>query len=191
MSMEVKVKDGDMLIDATVEVENGVMLITPKAPLSKRGKKEKWAPKDGDFVTTEMGIQVFINKEYLGHNRGYAYFGLNRISGEKFNNGVWAYSRYATEEEKKLFLDKLAEQGLEWDEEKKKLMKVKWTPKDGERFYYPSFSGARFYARVAIENKIMPVTEWEEYEKGWIFRTAEECRALCDKLNAAVAAVTP
>lgn len=48
MSMEVKIKDGDMLIDATVEVENGVMLITPKAPLSKREEKEKWTPKDGE-----------------------------------------------------------------------------------------------------------------------------------------------
>lgn len=104
MSMEVKIKDGDMLIDATVEVENGVMLITPKAPLSKR--------------------------------------------------------------------------------------EVKWTPKDGERFYYPSFSGGKFYARVGIENKIMPVTEWEEYEKGWIFRKAEECRPLCDKMNAAILIVT-
>lgn len=47
MNMEVKVKDGDMLIDATVEVVDGVMLITPKAPLSKK-EEEKWTPKHND-----------------------------------------------------------------------------------------------------------------------------------------------
>ena len=106
MSMEVKIKDGDILIDATVEVENGVMLITPKAPLSKREEKEKW------------------------------------------------------------------------------------TPKDGDRFYYPSFLGKRFYPVTAMENEIIPVIKWGEYKKGWIFKTREECQLICDKLNAAIAYVT-
>lgn len=66
--MEVKIKDGDMLIDATVEVENGVMLITPKAPLSKREVKEEveevFHPQDGDIVAVNNGQHVFINKVY-------------------------------------------------------------------------------------------------------------------------------
>ena len=106
MSMEVKIKDGDMLIDATVEVENGVMLIIPKAPLSKKEKKEKW------------------------------------------------------------------------------------TPKNGERFYYPTFMGKRFYSDTAIESEIMSVTKWGEYKRGWVFKTKEECQLICDKLNAAIAYVT-
>lgn len=48
MSMEVKIKDGDMLIDATVEVANDVMLIIPKAPLSKK-VEGKWTPKIGEL----------------------------------------------------------------------------------------------------------------------------------------------
>lgn len=107
MSMEVKIKDGDMLIDATVEVENGVMLINPKAPLSKREEKEKW------------------------------------------------------------------------------------TPKDGERFYYPSFLGGRFYPDTAIEGETIPVIKWGEYKKGWVFKTRKECQSICDKLNVAINTVTP
>lgn len=105
MKLEVKVNDGGFLIDATMEVKDGVILITPKAPLS------------------------------------------NKVEG-------------------------------------------KWTPDIGERFYHPLFTGEKFYTMAGEENKIISVTEWEEYKKGWIFKTRKECQQLCDKLNTAIAVVT-
>lgn len=35
MKLEVKVKDGDFLIDAAIEVKDGVMIVTPVKALSK------------------------------------------------------------------------------------------------------------------------------------------------------------
>lgn len=107
MKLEVKVDDGGFLIDATMEVKDGVMLITPVKALSKEEEKEKW------------------------------------------------------------------------------------TPKDGERFYYPSFLGKRFYSDTAIGGETIPVIKWGEYKKGWVFKTKEECQSLCDKLNVAINTVTP
>ena len=112
MSMEVKVKDGDMLIDATVEVANGVMLITPKAPLSK--KEEKWIPKDGD----EYFMPCYFFAE---------------VAKAGFNSASFRYDSV-------LYKD---------------------------------------------------IKKWNEYKRGWIFKTKEECQSLCDKLNAAIATVTP
>lgn len=45
MKLEVKVNDGGFLIDATMELKDGVMLVTPVKALSK--EEEKWTPKDG------------------------------------------------------------------------------------------------------------------------------------------------
>lgn len=57
MKLEVKVNDGGFLIDATMEVKDGVILVTPKAPLSKR--QEKWTPK----VDEKFYFPSYVNGE--------------------------------------------------------------------------------------------------------------------------------
>lgn len=112
MKLEVKVDDGGFLIDATMEVKNGVILITPKAPLSK--KEEKWTPKDGDEFF--MPCYFFAEVDKTG-----------------FNSASFRYDSVIYKDIKK----------------------------------------------------------WNEYKKGWIFKTKEECQSFCDKLNAAIDTVTP
>lgn len=48
MKLEVKVNDGGFLIDATMEVKDSVILITQKAPLSKK-VEGKWTPNIGEL----------------------------------------------------------------------------------------------------------------------------------------------
>ena len=193
MKLEVKVNDGGFLIDAAIEVKDGVMIVTPKAPLSK--KEEKWTPKAGDIVTSVFqgivqGTGIF---DYEEQSEAWIHVCVN-LNNELCTDGYLGdvdYLRPATEEEKKLLFDRLYEEGLTWDAEKMKLLKKKWLPKDGEKFFFPSFIGCRFKGRCVMKNGNINVKEWSEYTKGWIFRTAEESQDLCNKLNAAIASVTP
>ena len=104
MKLEVKVNDGGFLIDATMEVKDGVMIVTPTAPLSKE------------------------------------------------------------------------EEG-------------KWTPKDGEDYYTPSLDTVKFVPFLYEWNR--DETDLKLSNKGWVFKTCEECEEFCDKLNAGIAAITP
>ena len=47
MKLEVKVNDGGFLIDATMELKDGVMIVTPVKALSKE-EEGKWKPKVGE-----------------------------------------------------------------------------------------------------------------------------------------------
>ena len=44
--------------------------------------------------------------------------------------------RLATEEEKQRLFDKMKEQGLRWNAEEKKVEKIRWQPKNGERYSF-------------------------------------------------------
>lgn len=199
MKLEVKVNDGGFLIDATMEVKDGVMLVTPVKALSKEEEKEEvFNPQDGDIVAVKNGQHVFINKVYKGQRIGYAYIGWDFNTKTSFKEGLWSYSRYATEAEKDKLFRALADNGLEWDAEKREIVKLRWTPKDGDEFFMPCclfgeetktiFTATSFrYDSVSYKD----IKEWGEYKRGWVFKTKEECQSLCDKMNVAIAAVTP
>ena len=179
--MEVKIKSNEGMIDATIEMVDGVMVVSPK--------KVKFEPEDGDIVSIFDGQHVFINKDYRGYDTGYAYLGWNFDSGEEFKEGVWNYSRYATEEEKQKLFKAIADNGLVWDAEKKQLVKLKWKPKDGEVFHFPIFSdvlGEFDTDYQKNDNTIIP-----SVERGWCFKTEEECQEFCDRLNKAINQVKP
>lgn len=179
--MDVKIKNGEEMIDATIEMVDGVMVVSPKV--------EKFEPKDGDVVTTEGGRQVFINKKYIEKGCGYAYIGWNFGNDEEFIEGEWAYSRFATEEERKKLFDKLKEKGYEWDAEKKEVVKIKWKPVLGEVYFGIEFVDHEF--RYADWNWKNSTYEIEAYERGWCFKTKEECQEFCNRLNNAINQVKP
>lgn len=186
--MEVKIKNQNELIDATIEMVDGVMVVSPKK-VEFEPKKVEFEPKDGDIVAVRDGKHIFINKDYRRCGTGYAYLGWNFVNDMIFKEGVWNYSRLATKEEKKLLFDKLAENGFEWDAEEKQLVKLKWKPKYKE-----------FYFKITFEHAvIIPLrTCWTDdicdkayYQKGWCFKTKEECQAFCDRLNESISSIKP
>lgn len=179
--MEVKIKNNNELIEADWTVEDGVMVVSPK--------EVKFKPKDGDIVSSFDGKQVFINKDYKACGVGYAYLGWNFDNDTKFDKGVWKYSRYATEEEKQKLFQAIADEGLEWDVEKRQFVKMKWKPKYKE-----------FYFRIIFEHAVIIPhrTYWTDdicdkafYQKGWCFKTKEECQEFCDRLNKALEKIKP
>lgn len=181
--MEVKIKIGDEIIDAKIVMMNGDMVVSPKV--------EKFKPKDGDVVTniyngiyqgtgifdyeedSEAWIHVCITKSDVLETDGYLGY-VNDL-------------RLATEEEKKKLFDKLKEEGWEWDAEKKELVKLKWKPKAGQSYYIPIICNAKF--KAIIEDWSDDSMDALYLDKGWCFKTKEECQAFCDRLNDAINSV--
>lgn len=99
--------------------------------------------KDGDFIKTKNGDSIAIFKEIseTGDVIGYAeHFGKGNdciteedIIGHDINN--WTY---ATDEDIKLFKEKLAENNYKWDEERQELVNAFWVPKNGETYFFIS-----------------------------------------------------
>ena len=179
--MEVKIKIGDEIIDAKIVMMNGDMIVSPKV--------EEFKPKDGDIVSVNDGTQIFLCKNFVCGDVIYAYFGWDFTNNQIFNEGKWAANRIATEEEKQKLFYKLAEEGYEWKPDTKELVKLKWKPKIGEAYYRPNFLHCRFvcYSGTADYYKMNIIKD--HINKGWVFKTEEECQAFCDKLNEAIEGV--
>lgn len=173
--MEVKVKLGEEMLDATIEMVDGVMVVSPK--------EVKFEPKDGDVVTvtTETGGNYTCFFKGCVSGDVYSYGGLNNLYNMLFGVGLVCCSKKiktiysATEEEKKKLFDKIAEEGFEFDFEKKELVKLKWKPKEGEEFWlplycaYPSeFKPIKSLLNKGIDKAIL--------DKGCHFKTKEECQ---------------
>lgn len=196
--MKIKIKNKNQLIDATIEVVNGVMVVSPKEE-----KVDITKFKDGDVITCGHhdcgGFQwtailrgqieyisdnIFIGDycsldckgEFLAHNSG-------------SDSATWV--RYATEEEKNKLFYKLKEEGYEWDADKRELVRLRWKPKIGETYYRPDFLHCEFvcYRGTTDYNKMVYIKD--HINKGWVFPTKEECEEFCSKLNKAIEGVKP
>ena len=180
--MEVKIKQGNEMLDATIEMVNGVMVVSPK--------EVKFEPKDGDVVSVDDGSQIFICKYYLGGGDLCAYIGWDFEYNHVFEEGDWSANRFATEEEKQKLFDKLAEEGYEWKADTKELIKLKWKPKEGEEFWFPLYyaSPSEFESITSLLNK---GRDKAILDKGWCFKTKEECQEFCNRLNNAINSVKP
>lgn len=195
--MEIKIKDKDKLIDAAIEVVDGVMIVSPKEE-----KVDITKFKDGDVIICGWG----------DGNKGYSWTGILRgeieyISDNMFigdycsldckgefldhNSGsdsaTWV--RYATEEEKQKLFDKIVTEGYEFDFEKKELVKFRWKPKRGEICFHPFCDGTIFnpFKTVWVEETFY----FGLFDKGWVFRTKEECEQFCSRLNQAIEEIKP
>ena len=185
MIMEVKIKTNNELIDAIVEMENGVMIVSPK--------EEKIKPKDGDILASPNGREFFFFKRDFNGEYADCYGGFGIKTNELFSEGRWNVIRLATEEEKQKLFDKLKEAGYEWDAEKKELVKLKWKPEVGEVYYYPSMKphNGRVISIPKKEKNTECKFDKEIIDSGWVFKTEEECQAFCDKLNQLIERIKP
>lgn len=185
--MKVKINNNGEMLDATIEMVDGVMVVSPK--------KVKFVPKDGDVVYSGGFYDfVFIYKENLTAE-AYFYVSLclkdNKIElPDGGHIGYVSQLRPATEEEKKKLFDKLKEEGYEWKADTKELVKLKWKPKYNEDYWCPSW---------LYSDGVIPFpAQWSNSKadniyqnKGWVFRTEEECEQFCKKLNKAIEGVKP
>lgn len=163
---------------------------------------------DGEICVCHQGVRelyIFINrgklpvKEHYDNRNIDKYAHLERTNvitipyavfakdGLLFIPGGSFYVRSATPEEKQLLSDELTKAGYQWDEEHKKVVKQRWKPNYGEKYYIPWWLGAavmKFESSKAIWDDMN--TDELKYEKGLVFQTKEECDAFCQKLNEAI-----
>jgi hypothetical protein len=181
--MEVKIKQGEEMLDATIEMVDGVMVVSPK---------EKFEPKDGDVVTYMNGDKptIYVFAGGCKYNTSF-YVAYSELRNEVFKISKGHLDRNrddirpATEEEKKKLFDKLSEEGYEFDFEKKKLVKLKWKPKEGEEFWFPLYYASPSEFKP-IKSLLDKGRDKEILDKGWVFNTKEECQVFCNRLNDAI-----
>lgn len=105
-------------------------------------KEEKF--KDGDILVSfvnEERYNAFIYKGTDKNGFHSYYVGVDAcklLSISTSPSGRWCCSNlsYATEEEKQLLFDKMKEQGLRWNAERKRVEKIRWRASSDERYYY-------------------------------------------------------
>ena len=194
--MELKIEIDGKIMEATMKVVGDTMLVSPKevefdVSMFKDGDVITFGHhKDGGYSWTcilrgEIKItpDSIIIKDYCCINCDGCVYLKPDVSN------IANYVRFATEEEKKELFDKLAEEGWEFDFEKKELIKLRWKPKVDETCFLPCFDFPKFIAKQWL---------WEingfstyHYNEGWVFRTKEECQEFCNRLNQAIEGVKP
>lgn len=187
--MEIKLKTKEGLVEPIIEIVDGVMVVSPK--------EVKYKPKNGDIIyhshaKDESYWCLYIVDEYRRLTiKPYVFIDKDGFYPEMsivcLNNDD--ILRPATEKEKQKLFYKLAEEGWEFNFEKKELVKLKWKPKVGEDYYTPSWDGYVFEPYLYGWNE----DEFDSkcHSMGRVFKTKEECQALCDKLNEAINSVKP
>lgn len=182
--MEVKIKQGNGMLDATIEMVGGVMVVSPK--------EVKFEPKDGDVVACEdYGcLELFIFKERIDETECtcYCYY-CEKGNSLCVDNDEYIVSRFATEEEKKELFAKLAEEGYEWKAETKELVKLKWKPSMYDPYYIPFYETCEFIPMGTNWNG--RIKDNIRYNKGLCFKTEKECQEFCNRLNDAINQVKP
>ena len=124
------------------KIENGNLLVEVEL-------NEKLEPKDGDFLCTENG-DVFIYNGRQGVSCGE--ISLGAYIGVAADNIIYEYtqdtwelkekSRYATEQEKTDFLERLEkEHHKRWNAETKQLEDIRWKPQHDENYWYIDYDG--------------------------------------------------
>ena len=196
--MEIKIKNNGDLIDATIEMVDGIMIVSQKE-IKEVVDISKFNPgdivvcgwnKDGMsyyWICILRGIEKMIDNYYIED-----FCGLDLETNlcwyqQRFSDSATEI-RHATEEEIKLFFDKLKEGGFEWSMQRRKLNRIKWIPNKGEKYFATKFKGDKFYPAELIRTG---ATYDEDYFNWGIFKTEKECSEFCQRLNQVIEGVKP
>ena len=195
--MKIVINNNGERIPATLEVVDGVMIVSPAK------EKDIAQFKDGDVVVYRYGEdattiailqgEVDTISKYLFIED---YVSLDSVEGLLLDSNYTDAAtdvRYATEEEKQKLFDALEKEGLTWDAEKKAVVDLKWKPKIGDKYNYPIYnitddgmhygSATTTYTDCLFDKRLI--------KQNLAFKTKEECEAFCQKLNKAIMEVKP
>ena len=158
--------------DAHVEVTDDCIYVEVELV-----KEQKYEPKDGDFIVLGTGlIGIFKNTDKYWFNN---YATLCGDCLTLFKEGwVGENIRPATEEEKNLLIDKLAEVGKRWNEEKKCLEDVRWRAKEGEMYFYLTHD-----VETLESCEVFDEDDDVRYEIGNYFKTIEAAKKVAEQLR--------
>ena len=181
--MEIKLQCGD-----TIAIPDGCKAIVKDGNVIF--EKEEQEFKDGDVLTSRFDNKiVFIFKEDElkqkdNKNNYYVCYTADRVinvptKGSLFFCGLKKDVRHATEEEKQLLFDKMKEQGLLWNAEKKRVEKIRWRAKEGEKYF--TLKGATLMVDSYTEN--FDITDEKCHKYGNYFRTEEQTKEAAKRVE--------
>lgn len=106
--------------------------------------------KKGDFIVTGTPSRAFaiVDKQISENNFDLnVYFNISTGNFYKeYSANAFYSARLATDEENQLLLDKMHENGYDWDAEKMEVVKYRWKPEKGKPYIYPSLTNSKFYS---------------------------------------------
>lgn len=143
-------------------------------------EKEKYKPKDGDFVYYGAGL-IGIFKEFVdkNHKDYVTLIGDTLLPYEC----TWINDklRPATEREKKILIDKLAEVGKRWNPETKAIEDVRWRAKKEDVYYYIIGGDNDFVIASAYDMRIL--LDERRYNVGNYFKTHEAAEKAAEQIR--------
>lgn len=161
-----------------VRVENGQILVDVEL-------KEKFDPKDGDFLICPGGGVFIYNGNCTDLHYG-AYCGIDMYNDIAICSNLskrWTCKqgcRFATSEEKSAFLERLeTELSKRWNPETKQLEDIRWKPKEGEKYYFVD----TVLSIVRTEFTNMISTDRIRVEANNCFKTKEATQIVAEQLK--------
>ena len=145
------------------EIKDGVITI----------EKEEKEFKRGDVIVSKIDEILLVITYDFDSNLLTSFVNIDK-HGNLFNNPYqkWNVShdwRLATDEEKQLLFDKMKEQGLRWNAEKKELEQIRWRAKEGEEYCYVGNQGI-----IMVDKEDGHCADKNRHDFGNYFRTQEQ-----------------
>ena len=192
---KIQLPKGKKVTMTNVDFENGVM--TVNVELENR-KEQKYEPKDGDFIFVESRLKPYVTKySYIGifhdiiKDDGFStillmYASLKDegrlVCGNSIEPYINAeYIRPATEEEKKLLIDKLAKVNKRWNPETKTIEDVRWRAKEGEPYSYLLFGDTDILVTTTTDTRMH--MDDERFNSGNYFKTDSDAEKVAEQIR--------
>lgn len=146
--------------------------------------EDKFEPKDGDFLMGELTEAVIIYKSTNIDGGVVSYTGGTLVKNTHISLRTdcgWGYTesyRYATEEEKSAFLERLeTELSKRWNPETKQLEDIRWKPKESESYFFVNSYGgiSKTIRNTACDSFIIGI--------GNAFKTEEAAKPYADQIK--------
>ena len=169
MEIKFNAKDTVRIPDGcTAIIEDGMVIFK-----KKESKEQEF--KRGDVIVSKMN-EILLVDVHSFENRILRSFVNIKEDGTLFNSSyslwnehhVW---RLASEEEKQKLFDKMKEQRLRWNAEKKRVEKIRWRSEDGEEYCYVGNQGF-----IMVDKEDGHYADKNRHEFGNYFRTQEQTK---------------
>ena len=177
--MKVKLQCGD-----TITIPEGCKAIVKDGSVvfEKEKEENKEEFKRGDVIVSKMNEILLVDVHSFENCRLRSFVHIQQdgmLSDSSYSlwneNHTW---RLATEEEKQLLFDKMKEQGLRWNAEEKRVEKIRWRAKGGERYFYVYNQGS-----VTVYKDDGYHVDENLYEYGNYFHTREQAEEAARRIK--------
>ena len=180
--MEIKLQCGD-----TIAISDGCKAtIKDGSVVIEKEEQKEQEFKDGDvlaYKNSSSNTFPFIYKDTDEDGFYIFYVGVDCLENIQLLDDAddrWGNAplRHATEEEKQLLFDKMKEQGLLWNAEKKRVEKIRWRAEYGCRYYLVTSC-----LKVGSDIDFRHTGEEERLEFGNYFRTKEQAEEAAKRVK--------